>query len=474
MAGSAAGQLAAPDHAAAPGGAALGHVVLTGGGFMADGRLAELATTAYLYGFPLVFNLDQVQRYATTGIGSVPAAAYNTFGHARELAGPADTFVTINNDTVYSMAQIDLGVGPVLLTVPDTDDRYYVLQLVDAWTNNFAYVGKRATGTGAGRFLLVPPGWDGEQDGAATVIRFPTRVASIVGRWAVAGPDDLPAVHALQDATTLTPVGDPDAVAGGLPQTTSTGDEALDFWERYRAWSQAFPPAERDAALQESFAVLGLTTATTVGDLDDVARAVLVQGYAAGQAALGEALRSGPSPQVNGWHLTLHAFDYNLDFFEVGTLDDPRWKLTDPRVRIPERAAAAFGGLWGNHGYEAAYFMVYVDADGEQLDGANACTLRLSPTPPVGAFWSLTMYDVPSYFLVENPIGRYSVGDRTPGLITDPDGGVTIVMSHDRPDAPVNWLPAPAGPFRPILRMYTPGQDVIDGTYEVPAIHRAR
>lgn len=440
---------------------------------MADARLAELATKAYLYGFPLVFNLDQVQRYATTGIGSVPRAAFNSFGHARQLAGPADTFVTINNDTLYSMAQIDLGVGPVLLTVPDVGDRYYVLQLVDAWTNNFAYVGKRATGTGAGQFLLVPPGWDGEPDGSATVIRSPTRVASIVGRWAVDGPDDLRVVHALQDATTLTPVGGPGAVAEGLPRPAATGDEALDFWERYRVWSQAFAPAERDVALQSSLAPLGLTGETPVGDLDDDARAVLVQGYAHGRAALDEALRSGPSPQVNGWHLTLHAFDYNLDFFEVGALDDPHWQLTDPTIRIAERAAAALGGLWGNHGYEAAYFMVYVDADGRQLDGNDTCTLRLSPTPPVGAFWSLTMYDVPSFFLIENPIDRYSIGDRTPGLITDPDGGVTIVMSHDRPEGTVNWLPAPAGPFRPILRMYTPGQDVLDGTYEVPAIHRA-
>jgi len=439
---------------------------------MVDAGLVELGAKGYLYGFPLVFNLEQVHRYATTGIGSVPGAAFNSFGHARELAGPADTFVTINNDTVYSMAQIDLGVGPVLLSVPDVGDRYYVLQFVDAWTNNFAYVGKRATGTGAGQFLLVPPGWDGEPDGSAPVIRFPTRVASIVGRWAVDGPDDLSTVHALQDATTLTPVNESGAAAEGLPPVASTGNEALDFWERYRAWSQAFTPAERDEPLQASLAPLGLTGATAVADLDDDARAVLAEAYAHGQAALDKVLHSGPSPQVNGWHLTLHAFDYNLDFFEVGALDDPAWELTDPKIRIAERAAAALGGLWGNHGYEAAYFMVYVDADGEQLDGSNTYMLRLSPTPPVGAFWSLTMYDIPDFFLIENPIDRYSIGDRTPGLITDPDGGVTIVMSHDRPEGTVNWLPAPAGPFRPVLRMYTPGQAVLDGSYEVPAIYR--
>ena len=124
--------------------------------------------------------------------------------------------MTINNDTLYSIAQIDLGVGPVALHVPDTAGRYYVLQFVDAWTNNFAYVGHRATGTAAGDFLLVPPDWNGALPDGATVIRFPTRVGSIVGRWACSGTDDLRAVHLLQDAMTLEPL-DPDAVAAGLP-----------------------------------------------------------------------------------------------------------------------------------------------------------------------------------------------------------------------------------------------------------------
>ncbi|MGW6004524.1 DUF1254 domain-containing protein [Oerskovia enterophila] len=439
---------------------------------MAEARSVDAAAKAYLYGFPLVFNLEQVERYATTGIGAVPGAPFNTFGHARELAGPADTFVSINNDTVYSMAQVDLGDGPVVLSVPDTGGRYYVLQLVDAWTNNFAYVGKRATGTGPGTFLLVPPGWDEPTDGTSTVIRFPTRIASIVGRWAVDGPDDLPAVHALQDATTLTPVNRSLVPPEGLPEVASTGDGALDFWERYRVWSQAFAPAPRDAGLQASFEPLGLTGTTPVSALDDDVRARLVEGHAQGEAALEKILHSGNSPHVNGWQVTLHVFDYNLDFFEVGTLDEPGWKLTDPEVRIAERAGAALGGLWGNHGYEAAYVMTYVDADGQQLDGAHSYTLRLSPTPPVDAFWSLTMYDVPSFFLVDNPIDRYSIGDRTPGLVTDPDGAVTIVLSHERPTDTSNWLPAPAGPFRPILRMYSPSPEVLDGTYEVPAVHR--
>ncbi|MEF3403564.1 DUF1254 domain-containing protein [Agromyces sp. CCNWLW203] len=443
-----------------------------------DASLVKLAAEAYVYGFPIVFDLEQVHRYTTTGIGANPAAPFNTFSHARSLTTAEDTFVSINNDTVYSMAQIDLSIGPVRLSVPDTGGRYFVLQFVDAWTNNFAYVGKRATGTAARDFVLLPPDWerDGVDFGGATAIRFPTRIASIVGRWACDGTDDLPAVHALQDATTLTPLHQTLAPPVGLPETGSGSSAALDFFEKYRAYSQAFPPAERDAALQASFAPLGLTGSESVASLDEETRAVLEAGFAEGAALLEKILRSGSSPVVNGWTLTFHAFDYNLDFFEVGAIDDPAWKISDPKLRIAERAAAALGGLWGNHAYEAAYVMSYVDAAGAPLDGANSYTLRLSPPPPVGAFWSVTMYDVPEFYLVANEIDRYSIGDRTPGIVRDADGGVTITMSAERPADPTaaaNWLPAPGGAFRPLLRMYMPDQSVIDGTYVLPAIERS-
>ena len=291
--------------------------------------------------------------------------------------------MTINNDTVYSMAQLDLSVGPVALHVPDTAGRYYVLQFVDAWTNNFAYVGHRATGTAEGDFLLVPPGWDGERPDGHTVIRFPTTVASIVGRWAVASDDDLPAVHALQDATTLTPV-DADADAVGLAAPDPAVPDELMFLEKLRVWSQQFPPADRDKPLQESLAPLGIDARRRLA-VPRRSRRTSVASLAAGleeaKATLHQALVSGHSPEVNGWKLTFHAFDYNLDFFEVGALDDDRFKIADPKLRIVERAAAAIGGLWGNHPYEAAYIMTYVDDRGEQLNGAHTYTLRLEPDP---------------------------------------------------------------------------------------------
>lgn len=439
--------------------------------------LTSLATEAHVFGFPLVFNLDQVQRYVTEGVGANPAAPFNSFSHARAMAGPADTFVTINNDTLYSMAQIDLSVGPVLLRVPDTEGRYYVLQFVDAWTNNFAYVGHRATGTQAGAFLLVPPGWSGDApDDTSATIEFPTRIASIVGRWACAGDHDLASVAALQDETTLTTL-DPHARPIGIPQPADSDSDALVFFDKLRLWSQAFPAPERDQQLQAGLTPLGINDADrSIPDVDEEIASALIAGYEHGRALIEKVLHSGgTSPEVNGWKLTFHAFDYNLDYFRTGALDDPRFKIGNPKMRIIERAAAAAGGLWGNHSYEAAYIMTYVDDQGEQLTGARRYTLHLDPTPPVGAFWSLTMYDVPNFFMVENPIDRYSIGDRTPGIVYEPDGSLTITISHDEPADPTaraNWLPSPAGDFRPVLRMYEPAEAVLDRTYEVPSIIR--
>jgi hypothetical protein len=435
---------------------------------------SELAAKAYMYGFPLVFNLEQVNRFVHEGVGAVPASPYNTFSHGRTLAGPADTFVTINNDTLYSMAPVDLSVGPIVFEVPDSAGRYYVFQFVDAWTNNFAYVGHRATGTGHGRFLLVPPGYSGEVDDETTVIRFPTTVAAIVGRWACDGDGDLAAVHALQDATSLTQL-DPMAQPTGLPEPSEGVPSELVFFEKLRLWSQAYPPADRDKALQETLSPLkidmpGDDSPYVGADADRTAE--LASGAAAGERTLETVLTSGSSPEVNGWKLTLHAFDYNLDFFEIGTIDADEYKISDPTRRIVERAAAARAGLWGNHAYEAAYIMTYVDDRDDQLVGSNTYTLTLDPLPPVNAFWSLTMYDIPDFYLVANPINRYSIGDRTPGLHYADDGSLTIVISNTPPENTANWLPAPPGEFRPVLRMYEPDPVVLSGEYQVPALVR--
>lgn len=430
---------------------------------------AALASEAFIYGFPLVFDLEQVVRFTEHGLGAVPAVPFNVFGHATELAGPGDRFVTINNDTVYSVAQVDLGGGPVRLEVPDAAGRYYVLQLVDAWTDNFAYVGHRATGTAAGAFLLAGPGGEPESPGDATVIRCPTTVVTIVGRWAVAGADDLPAVRALQQGLRLTET----APGRGVPRPDPAAAPELAFLEQLRTGMAAFPPATRDRAYQERFAPIGLLEAgpTPYAGPDPE----LAAGLADGRARLEAEIRDPSSAESqNGWRPAYHGFDYNLDHFAIGTRDDAEWKMADTPARYLARAAAARGGLWGNHGYEAAYAMVYVDEHGEPLDGGRRYALRFAQEPPCGAFWSVTMYDAEDFFLVDNPLGRYSIGDRTPGLRTDADGALTVLIQHEEPagaDA-ANWLPAPKGRFRPVLRMYEPDEAVFDGRYVLPPIAR--
>ncbi|PYI38048.1 hypothetical protein CVS30_12575 [Arthrobacter psychrolactophilus] len=431
---------------------------------------------AYIFGIPLVFNLDQVLRYVQDGVGANPQAPFNTFSHARNLAGPADTFVSINNDTLYSMAQLDLSVGPLLLSVPDTAGRYYVLQFVDAWTNNFAYVGHRATGTGAATFLIVPHGWSGQTPPGTTVITAPTRIVSIVGRWACAGPDDLSAVHQIQDATLLEQL-ESEAIPRGIPVPDAAVPEELLFLEKLRLWSQEFPPADRDATALAGFAPLGITQSGSspyVG-LDGALVAEVASALAGAQNTLAEFLRTGQALTATGWGLANHAFDYNVDFFEVGTLNEPLYTSMNPLQRPALRAAAALAGLWGNHAYEAAYATIYVDADGEQLVGSNNYVLHFDPAPPVGAFWSLTMYSVPEFFLVDNSARRYSIGDRTSGLISNADGSIDIYLGAEEPIDPArraNWLPAPEGDFRPLLRMYEPDVSIINGSYPLPAVHR--
>jgi hypothetical protein len=439
---------------------------------LSDGRIA-LAADAFVYGFPLVFDLQEVDRFTRMGFGSMPATPFNRFGHAPSLAGPEERFVSINTDTIYSAAQVDLSGGPLRLEVPATAGRYYVLQFIDAWTNNFAYIGHRATGTDAGSFLLVRPGDDGVSGAGSSLIRFPTDVGTILGRFAVDGEDDLPAVRALQGALTLSPEGE--GSSRGLPEPEPSVPEELRFFEQLRVWMRAFPPPARDLDYQQRFETLGLLEEDSpYVDPDPGLARALRAGLEEGRRELERALRNGPTPKQNGWSLTYHTFDYNLDFFEVGALDDPNWKAdVEPRSRYLLRAGAARGGLWGNHGYEAAYAMVYEDRDGKQLNGGDRYELRFERPPPVGAFWSVTMYDLPDFYLVANPVERYSIGDRTRGLHFAEDGSLTIVMQTDEPSTPearANWLPTPPGEFRPLLRMYEPDAAVFDGGYELPPI----
>ncbi|GAA4385179.1 DUF1254 domain-containing protein [Agromyces bauzanensis] len=429
----------------------------------------------YVFGYPLVYNVSSLHAIAEHGMGALPAAGFNAFAHGTSLATPDEPFVSVNNDTIYSIAQLDLSGGPLVLHVPDTGGAYYVLQFVDAWTNNFAYVGRRATGTAEGTFLITPPGWSGEVPDGVPVIASPTDITTIVGRLAVEGDDDVPRVRALQAQLTLTPM-DGNGPLRGIPHEASGITEHLRFWELLRRWSQAFPPSEADRAYLARFADYGLTDpgnpyGVVARDLDEH----LEHAFAAGRNRVEELAREGGDAPVNGWQGMPHVFDYNVDHLGLGTIDAPEWKIADREKSYEVRASSARGGLWGNHGYEAYYAGVYADAAGEQLNGAHAYELRLAELPPADAFWSITMYSMPDFYLVANPIRRYSIGDRTPGIVMGDDGSLAIRMQHERPDdeiAAANWLPTPEGDFRPMLRVYQPRAAMFDGSYVMPAITR--
>jgi hypothetical protein len=352
-----------------------------------------------------------------------------------------------------------------------------VLQLVDAWTNNFAYIGRRATGTSEASFLLADEDWAGETPPGMTLVSVPTGVFSIIGRLQVHGEADVPAAHALQDQFTLTPLAGAQSGssrdAQGPPEPDPRVHADLKWWERFRVALASFPPPAGDAPFVEPARSLGLTaTESPYVDPDPGLVEVLVAGAAAGQQKIEELGKGGGQDQVNGWSSALHMFDYNLDRLGLGTIDTPAWKIADRSAAYVTRAVAARAGLWG-HGSEADYAFVWTDANGDALDGAgHAYELRLAPTPPVDTFWSLTMYHVPDFYLVANPIDRYSIGDRTPGLQTADDGSVTIYLQTEAPEPEKrsNWLPTPAGSFRPVIRVYQAGPEVLDGTYTLPPI----
>jgi hypothetical protein len=254
--------------------------------------------------------------------------------------------------------------------------------------------------------------------------------------------------------------------------------EDLQWWERLRAALIAFPPPPADTRFVELAASFAAGAAKSQYVTPDPALAdVLIAGEAAGEQKIEELMQGAGQAAINGWNSAMHGFDYNLDHLGLGTLDRPDWKIKDRAQAYATRAAAARGGLWGNHGYEATYAMAWTDADGDPLTGSgNRYELRLSPPPPVDAFWSLTMYDASDFYLVANAIDRYSIGDRTAGLLTDEDGSVTIYIQRDAPDRGKrpNWLPTPDGRFRPLMRMYQPSAEILNGEYTLPAITKTR
>lgn len=375
------------------------------------------------------------------------------------LTTPRDRMVVLPNvDTAYTVGKLDLRGGPMVLRVPDHGRRYFVFQVMDAYTDVAGYVGTRTTGTGPGDYAIVGPGQSAPPGMPAVRVR--TMDALLLGRTLVEDAADLPQVRALLERYALAPVGTapvPSLVLDERPQRPRPElPRGLAFFDLFDAILAEDPPSVAEARalapLRRYGIGAGLQATTT--PMAPAIRRALERAVAAGEdhvRALAAAQQRRSVAANEGW-----------------TLLDPDTGDTGTDYEL--RAVVALIGLWANTPAEATYPMAAEDEHGRPLDGRHRYALTFDRPPPARAFWSLTMYDR-NRFLVDNPLDRYALGDRTPGLRVGRDGSVTVRLQHRRPrDGATNWLPAPRGRFLVSLRLYVPRSAALDGGWSPPGI----
>jgi hypothetical protein len=432
--------------------------------------IEPIATAAYVFGYPLVLMEVTKKVLTNTPKPAKKAALLNQFCHTRVFPGPADKEVVRPNvDTLYSSAWLDLSREPVILHLPEVKKRYYLMQLMDAWTNAFASLGTRTTGEQEGDFAIVGPGWHGALPPKVNKIKSPTNTVWLLGRTLTQGPTDYSAVHAIQAQYTLTPLSargkkysppagkvNPSVDMLTPPVKQVAKMTAATFFQTLAQGMKANPPAAADAPVLKKFAALGL-----------------VPGQDFNLAALAPAEAQALEAGVKCGQEDIAAKALNIGVIKNGWLI-PQPPMGSYGTDYAQRAAIAFIGLGANLREDAVYPTAYTDQDGQPLTSKHRYVLHFDQKqlPPVNAFWSLTMYDQDS-FLVANPIGRYGLGDRDP-LKYNADGSLDLYLQHQSPgpDKEANWLPAPAADFNVTLRLYWPKRAVLDGAWTPPPIKR--
>jgi hypothetical protein len=389
-------------------------------------------------------------------------APVNQMGHARRLYGPEDKFVvTANNDTLYSFAGLDLSREPVVLTVPDTHGRYYIMQLLDAYSRSIEDIGIGTMGALGGTFAIVGPDWKGTLPPEMVQIKSPTPQVYVIGRTGVDGEADLPAARAVQDQyrlTLLSGYAKPFAKVelGHKEASAKMGfPEGLNFFTVLDEAMRSNPLPE-DGPITDQFRRIGvgLDKPFDAAALSEPTKRGLARALQDGMAAVQSVAKDSGS-RVNGWNMEFKGGEYGYDYLL--------------------RSAIAYKQLGLNKALRALYPNRYIDANDKQLNGQNAYTIRFDGKVPVNAFWSLTMYNAKDLFMVENPMKRYSIGDRTKGVKTDADGSLTLYIQAKSPgpDKQSNWLPAPDGDFFLQMRLYEPTAQVLNGSYKLPQVVRA-
>jgi hypothetical protein len=394
-----------------------------------------------------------------------PYAPLNQFWNLRQLEDAAyRDGGSPNNDTMYSVAWLDVGAEPIILSHPDMGERYFTFEIAGMDSDNFAYVGMRTTGSAAGSFAIVGPGWDGELPPGVTALP-PSRTAAVLifGRTLVDGPEDLANVTALQDTYVLTPLSlwGTDEVAPDdrdVWPPFPTDSDPLANWKTMNKAMTENPPVVTPMWLKPG-QVSGLARDSMSMVKTRPPKRGLARAAAQGRELIGLAMRE-LGPARNGWNFpppTMGRAGDNEDF-------------------LTRAAAQCLAGIIANDPAEAIYPMTFVDAAGTTLTGRQSYQIhfKAGELPPAGAFWSLTPYGLDAN-LVDNPINRYSIGDRTPGVVYDDDGGLTLKVQSSAPiTGDWNWLPSPqAGPFYLILRLYLPKDEAINGTWTPPAAKTA-
>ena len=446
-----------------------------------------IAKEAYIYAYPMADAYRIEYAYFIDKTNPEYKAPLNQLRNIAHVFTPEDKAVqTPNSDTPYTMVGLDLRTEPMVLTVPEIEgNRYCSFQLIDLYTFNFDYIGSRTTGNNGGVFMIAGPGWNEETpDGITKVFQSETEFVLIIGRTQLFNKDDLENVKKIQADYKLEPLST--FLNTTAPQKAGEIDRHIQLTEElqnksYENFNIIAPlTSELEKKSIETFNILNFLLQfcpTDPSEKELMARFEKI-GIGAGKRIDTTQL----SPQVlaamkegihDAWIQDFAKFKQQIDAKEVtsGDVFGTREYLKNNYLY---RMGAAVLGIFGNSKQEAIYPLYTIDANGQKLDASkNNYTIHFNANelPPVNAFWSLTMYKLPSSLLVDNPIDRYLLNSpMLPDFKRDKDGGITFYIQKTSPgkDKEANWLPAPDGPFMAVLRLYWPKESALDGTWKNP------
>jgi hypothetical protein len=452
-----------------------GPVAAQGQAKLTEKQAIDIGTEVYIYGYPLV-TLEMTRR-VTTNIAD-PAglrAPVGQFAHARKYPPVAYRDVPgANADTLYSLAWLDLAKEPYILNIPDAEDRYFMMPMLDGWTDVFQAPGTRTTGTKAQTYAITGPHWKGELPKGVTQYKSATNMVWILGRTYASGTaQDYEKVHSFQDKLSLVPLSaygkaytppkgkvDPD-----IDMKTSTKEQvvkmdAAAYFKLLATLMKDNPPTVADAPMVAQMAKIGLVPGKDwdISTLDPTVAKGLAK---APEAALAKIMAHAPNAgkNVNGWIITTPTGVYGTNYLQRALLN---WQ--GPGWNPPE---------------DAVYPLARVDGQGKPLSGANKYVIHFAKgeLPPVEAFWSLTMYD-PEGFFVPNPLDRVDLSQRSNFKFNE-DGSLDLYIQKDSPgkDKEANWLPSPEGAFALFMRLYWPNEkapSILDGSWKPPAVRAVK